>query len=179
MHLVSVLEQQVTKVRADEPRAAGEQETHVAVPAQADGVGRRLCLSTVPPNPPSITMASPPPIRASSESLPAEESWARLARRTAAGSGVGVGARVASLGAGVAWLARPDEELPDTEPRARDDAEPLLPDVGLPELGGGVMPLPNGAGEEPCLDEEAGEPVCLAWLSVSTYCFSAGEPGSR
>jgi len=149
------------------------------VPAQADGVGRRLCLSTVPPNPPSITIASPPPIRASSESFPAEESCERLARKTAAGSGVGVGARVAARRAVVVLRPRTVRVgRADEEPPVRC-AEAPSGDDELPALGGGVIPLPNSVGEEFCFDGRDGVPVCRAWSSVSTYCLSAGVPGSR
>jgi hypothetical protein len=38
------------------------------------------------------------------------------------------------------------------------------------------MPSPNRWGEE-LVAEDDPPPVCLAWLSGSTYSFSAGDPG--
>src|SRR5207248_10223837 len=65
--------------------APRDQVAHLALAAHACGVGRRLWRSTVPPNPPSTRIATPPPISASVDPSPSD-ARERSARSTAAGT---------------------------------------------------------------------------------------------
>src|ERR1035437_4680725 len=73
-------------MRADEARAAGDEESILVSVDHPEGVEWRLRLRTVPPSPPRTRIATPPPRRARIElSLP-EEACELDARSTAEGS---------------------------------------------------------------------------------------------
>jgi hypothetical protein len=114
-----------------------------------EGVGCRVRLTTMPPNPPRTSIATPPPSSARIEPLLPEEACELDALSTAEGS---VDCRSSTLApCGPAAPPRPAVlAVPEPEPEPDDPPEP-----------GGFMPAPKGGPEELLL-EEASAPVCLA-----------------
>jgi hypothetical protein len=135
VHLVALLDQQITQMRADEARTTGDEESDLAPADHREGVERRERHSTAPPKPPSARIAAPPPSSARIEPPPPEE-----ACTTAAGR----------VGCGLGALGLPEpEEVP---PRCA-----LVwpePDPGEPPDPGALIPAPNAATEELPLEED-------------------------